>query len=61
MLKLPNVKEFIGLTLEEAEKKHSKIHVSRNNTQTFNRTMDIRLDRLNVEIDDGKITSARFG
>lgn len=54
--------EFIGLTLEEAEKKlGKKIRVTRDGNQTFMVTMDIRPDRLNVGLDDGKVTSAKYG
>lgn len=54
--------EFIGLTLEEAEKKlGKKARVTREDNESFMVTMDMRADRLNVRLDNGKVTSAYYG
>jgi hypothetical protein len=61
MTEIPNL---IGLTLEEAIEKIAgkwKTRIRREDGQSFMHTNDARYDRLNFEIDEGKITKCYIG
>jgi len=60
-----NTEEFIGLTLEEALKlassKKLKFRVVKEDSKVFVGSYDFFTDRVNVEIEKGKIVQAGIG
>ena len=57
--------DFVGLTLEDAEayceKNKIVYRVIREDENRYAVTADYRINRINFQVDDGKVTSADYG
>jgi len=60
-----DLSQLIGFTEEEAMTELNKsgliVRIRRRDTQSFMLTMDFRRDRVNLEIDNGRVTKALIG